>query len=112
MTSSIKKISEARFRALTFAILPMAFILYEEVEWYSDEKEYFIASLIYDRADEDWCYVIITDVRKFFPGGVRTFEQNKSRVHELIYCYKNKGLPTFIMFSQETKEFVGRFNDA
>ena len=59
MTSSIKKINAARFRALTFTILPIAFILYEEVEQYSDEKEYFIASVIYDRTDKDWCYVIM-----------------------------------------------------
>lgn len=59
MSQEIKKISEARFRALTFSVDPIAFILFKEIEWYSDKNEYHIMSVIYDYTDQQWSYIIM-----------------------------------------------------
>lgn len=48
------------------------------------------------------------EVRQFFPDGIQNREQTKARMQEFISWYKNHGLPCFIMFLLESKEFVGR----
>ena len=51
--------SKARFSALTYARHPFAFLVAEEVEWFSDPDERVLGVLLRDRTDNDWNYVLL-----------------------------------------------------
>jgi hypothetical protein len=55
----IKEISKQRFDALTFAVLPTAHIILEEIAWFADDEENFLAAIVYDRIDNDCGFVIL-----------------------------------------------------
>lgn len=55
----IKEISKQRFDALTFAVLPTAHLVFEEITWFSDENEHFLAAIVFDKIDNDWGFVIL-----------------------------------------------------
>jgi len=59
MPTMIKTISKPRFDVLTLSKHPMATIMAEEVEWYADVNENVLGSVIRDRTDNDWNYVIL-----------------------------------------------------
>lgn len=48
------------------------------------------------------------DVRKFFPDFIQDREQTKTRLNQLISYFTEKNLPSFIIFSVDTHEFMGR----
>ena len=62
-----KRISKARFEALTFSTLPFASVVAEDVEWYSDQAENVLGVLCRDRQDDDWGYAVLgRDERSVF----------------------------------------------
>ncbi len=62
-----KRLSKARFEALSFSRKPQAELYAEELEWYSDKDENVIATLIRDRIDYDFGYIILgRDERALF----------------------------------------------
>lgn len=64
-----KRISKARFEALTFSTQPFVWVFAEVVEWYSDQDENVLGILLLDRHDNDWGYVILgRDERSLFRG--------------------------------------------
>ena len=64
-----KRISKARFEALTFSTLPFAWVVAEDMEWYSDQDENVLGVLCRDRQDDDWGYVVLgRDERSVFRG--------------------------------------------
>ena len=71
-----KKISKARFVALTFSKSPAADFLIEEREWYADQNDNVLGVLTWDKQDHDWGYVILgRDERALF----RAIDQDVSR---------------------------------
>lgn len=48
------------------------------------------------------------DVRKFFPNGALNKEQISCRMNQFLSYYKDFGLPIFLMFNNNTHEFIGR----
>lgn len=48
------------------------------------------------------------EVRQFFPDGIQDTEQTERRMRDFISWYDEKGLPCFVMFLSDSKEFVGR----
>lgn len=57
--TTIKTVSRERFRALTMSKHPMARVIATEVEWYSDNQENVIGSVLLDHTDQDWNTVIL-----------------------------------------------------
>ncbi len=55
----IRPISEDRFAALTMSKHPLASILATEVEWYSDDPENTLGTILLDHTDKDWNYIIL-----------------------------------------------------
>jgi len=56
---NIKKLSEARFAALTFSRDPLAPFISTEVEWYSDKDEIVLGTILFDEYDKDWAFVVL-----------------------------------------------------
>ncbi|MFC1453392.1 hypothetical protein ACFLSJ_08630 [Verrucomicrobiota bacterium] len=56
---SLRRISKARFDALTYARHPYHFLVAEEAEWFSDPDEHVLGVLLRDRTDNDWNYVLV-----------------------------------------------------
>ena len=56
---NIKKLSEARFNALTFTREPLASYISEELEWYTDNDEIVIGTVLHDLIDNDFAYVTL-----------------------------------------------------
>ena len=48
------------------------------------------------------------EVRKFFPDGVQTKEQTRSRIKEFMRFYEQHGLPCFVILDKNSHEFIGR----
>lgn len=59
MIAKLKKLSKARYYALTYSVDPLAQEIIEEIDWYSDENEKLIGILVRDRIDKDWGYIIM-----------------------------------------------------
>lgn len=59
MSGQIKRISRARFDALSFSRQPLANFFLERVEWYADKNEIVIATLVKDKIDNDWGFIIL-----------------------------------------------------
>lgn len=67
-----KRITKARFEALTFSTLPFAWVVVEAVEWYSDQDENVLGVLCRDRQDDDWGYVVLGRDEKSLFRGIET----------------------------------------
>jgi ribosomal-protein-alanine N-acetyltransferase len=48
------------------------------------------------------------EVRKYFPVGEKTQEKIMASINKHISFYKEKGLPSFVIFELDSGEFVGR----
>lgn len=48
------------------------------------------------------------EVRRFFPSGTKTLQQTEATVTKFIAFYKERGLPNFVIFEQNSGDFVGR----
>ena len=59
LTSLINEITKQRFDALTYAVLPTAYIEFEEVAWFADQDEHFLATIVYDKYDNNWGFIIL-----------------------------------------------------
>lgn len=46
--------------------------------------------------------------RRYFPNGAQTREQIIDRIKQFLSYGKEKGLPSFVIFELDSKEFVGR----
>ncbi|MBV8803055.1 MAG: hypothetical protein JO131_08895 [Gammaproteobacteria bacterium] len=55
----IKEISKQRFDSLTFSVLPTAHIIFEEIAWFSDDEEHFLAAIVYEKINNNWGFVIL-----------------------------------------------------
>lgn len=56
---AVIRLSKARFDALTYMRHPFAFVVAEEVEWFSDTDERVLGVLLRDRTDNDWNFNLL-----------------------------------------------------
>jgi len=59
MSSETKRITKARFNALCFSRHPIAEIMNQEVEWWSDKDEIVIGTVLFDLQDKDWAVIVL-----------------------------------------------------
>jgi hypothetical protein len=59
MSGQIRRLSKARFDALSFSKHPSANLFSEAVEWYSDKDEVLIGLVLWYAIDNDWVYVVL-----------------------------------------------------
>lgn len=78
-----KIISKARFDALSFSRSPQAQFFAQELEWFSDEQENVIATLIRDKIDGDYGFIILgrdeLAMFRYIEGDVRYEHINEAR---------------------------------
>ncbi|RLA54506.1 MAG: hypothetical protein DRR42_01615 [Gammaproteobacteria bacterium] len=55
----MRKISKARFEALSYARMPMVKILSDEVDWYSSNNNSILGVILRDRTDDDFVAVVL-----------------------------------------------------
>jgi hypothetical protein len=58
-TMAIKSITQSEFDTFKPSRSPMIAAITEEVEWFTDQARTIIGSVIYDKTDSDWSYVIL-----------------------------------------------------
>ena len=56
---AIKSLSQPRFEALCFMRRPTIKLLTEEHEWYADQNENILGTVLFDKPDRDWSLVIL-----------------------------------------------------
>jgi HJR/Mrr/RecB family endonuclease len=71
----IKEISENKFYSYNVQKSPMASMIGEEVEWFQDEENNLLGTVIQDKIDKDWGYVLMA---KESDGKFRAIEVNAS----------------------------------
>jgi hypothetical protein len=59
MSGQIRRLSKARFDALSFSKQPSASLFSEAYEWYSDKDEVLIGVVLRDTIDDDWAFVVL-----------------------------------------------------
>ena len=103
-TNSIRRISQARFGALSLSKHPIIAVIATESEWYSDAAENVLGALLLDHTDNDWNYVVLgRDERGIFRyiDGEVCFESRdaaRARLHLKIEEYATRG---DVVFPQE-----------
>lgn len=55
----MRSISKARFEALSYARIPLVKVMSDEIEWYSNEKNAILGTILVDNIDNDFVVVIL-----------------------------------------------------
>lgn len=98
---AIKTISKARFDALTYSRSPHTVYYSEELLWFSDEQENVIGTVLRDKTDNDFGYVILgRDERSLFRCvdneiNFKKVAQAKSVLKRKITKYSSSGQSVF-----------------
>jgi ribosomal-protein-alanine N-acetyltransferase len=49
-----------------------------------------------------------SEVKQFFPDGARGRDKTEAMIKKFISYYEEKGLPCFLLFDLDSREFIGR----
>jgi len=106
MAGQIKRLSKARFDALSFSRRPSASWVSEPHEWFADKEETLIAVVLRDFIDDDWVYIVLgRDEAGLFRGidqkvSLPTQKEARDELRKAIRRIKATGQ---VVFSQDTK---------
>lgn len=107
---SAKKISEAKFYSHNVLKTPMASAIGQESEWFEDIENNLLGTIVFDKFDKDWGYVILA---QGIDGGYSAVDVNASfrseehAEHELIMKMAELGAKNGIeeeLYSREVNE--------
>ena len=98
---AIKTINKARFDALAYSRSPHTFFYSEELSWFSDEQENIIGTVIIDKTDNDFGFIVLgRDERSLFRCvdneiNFETVGQAETALKKKISEYSSSGQSVF-----------------
>lgn len=97
----MRKISKARFEALSYARVPLVKIMSDEVEWFSNENNAILGTILADNIDYDFVAVILgrdeAGVFRWIDGlaGIESLDQAKTVLTEKMLLQSVTGAEDF-----------------
>ncbi len=97
----MRKISKVRFEALSYARMPLVKIMSEEIEWYANENNAILGTILHDYTDDDYVAVVLgrdeAGVFRWIDGlaGIESIDEARATLSEKIIGQSREGAEEF-----------------
>ncbi|MFM2608115.1 hypothetical protein AAFX30_10870 [Vibrio chagasii] len=97
----MRKISKVRFEALSYARMPLVKIMSDEIEWYANENNAILGTILHDYTDDDYVAVVLgrdeAGVFRWIDGlaGIESIDEARATLSEKIIEQSREGAEEF-----------------
>lgn len=97
----MRKISKVRFEALSYARMPLVKIMSDEIEWYANENNAILGTILHDYTDDDYVAVVLgrdeAGVFRWIDGlaGIESIDEARATLSEKIIEQSREGADEF-----------------
>ncbi|MEZ8131465.1 hypothetical protein [Enterovibrio norvegicus] len=97
----MRKISKVRFEALSYARMPLVKIMSDEIEWYANENNAILGTILHDYTDGDYVAVVLgrdeAGVFRWIDGlaGIESIDEARATLSDKIIEQSREGAEEF-----------------
>ncbi|MBT2949677.1 hypothetical protein PO25_17555 [Vibrio anguillarum] len=97
----MRKISKVRFEALSYARMPLVKIMSDEIEWYANENNAILGTILHDYTDDDYVVVVLgrdeAGVFRWIDGlaGIESIDEARATLSAKITEQSREGAEEF-----------------